>query len=71
MRSGMSSIWLNVHFSLRMSEVAKTGGNKGLGLGLFLARGIAAAHGGTLTVDSTPGTGARFHLTLPLATDHT
>jgi two-component system, OmpR family, sensor kinase len=38
----------------------------GLGLGLYLARGIADAHGGSLTVDTTPGTGARFRLALPL-----
>ena len=43
-------------------------GSKGLGLGLYLARGIAEAHGGTLTVDSKPGKGATFRLSLPLAT---
>lgn len=37
----------------------------GLGLGLFLARGIAEAHGGTLTVESTPGQGTTFRLALP------
>lgn len=37
----------------------------GLGLGLYLAKRIAAVHGGDLTVDSTPGKGARFILTLP------
>ncbi|HYO29892.1 MAG TPA: HAMP domain-containing sensor histidine kinase, partial [Thermomicrobiales bacterium] len=37
----------------------------GLGLGLHLAGGIAEAHGGTLTVDSAPGAGARFRLALP------
>jgi signal transduction histidine kinase len=41
-------------------------GSKGLGLGLYLARGIAEAHGGMLTVDSTPGNGASFRLALPL-----
>ncbi len=41
-------------------------GTKGLGLGLYLARGIAEAHGGTLTVSSSPGAGATFRLTLPL-----
>ena len=47
-----------------------SGGDKnGLGLGLYLARGIAAAHGGTLTVDSTPGKGASFRLELPLPGD--
>lgn len=39
----------------------------GLGLGLYLARGIAEAHGGTLTVASTPGQGTTFRLALPHA----
>jgi signal transduction histidine kinase len=38
----------------------------GLGLGLFLAKRIAVAHLGDLTVDSAPGRGSRFTLTLPL-----
>lgn len=37
----------------------------GLGLGLFLARSIAEAHGGMLTAESQHGRGARFRLTLP------
>jgi signal transduction histidine kinase len=41
----------------------------GLGLGLYLAKRIAAAHGGDLTVDSAPAKGARFTLTLPSATE--
>jgi len=39
----------------------------GHGLGLAIARGIAAAHGGRLCVESTPGAGATFTLLLPLA----
>jgi signal transduction histidine kinase len=38
----------------------------GTGLGLFIARSIAEAHGGTLDVRSTPESGATFELTLPL-----
>ncbi len=38
----------------------------GLGLGLYIARQIAAAHGGTIGVQSTPGQGALFTLTLPI-----
>jgi signal transduction histidine kinase len=38
----------------------------GLGLGLYLARGITDAHGGSLEVDSGPGEGARFMVRLPL-----
>jgi PAS domain S-box-containing protein len=37
-----------------------------LGLGLYVARQIARAHGGELTVESTPGQGAHFRLRLPL-----
>jgi PAS domain S-box-containing protein len=37
----------------------------GLGLGLWIARQIAAAHGGSLIVDSTPGRGSSFVLRLP------
>jgi signal transduction histidine kinase len=37
----------------------------GTGLGLFIARSIAEAHGGTLEVHSRPEQGATFTLTLP------
>ena len=40
-------------------------GRGGLGLGLFLAKRIAELHGGELSVESTPGKGARFTLRLP------
>lgn len=38
----------------------------GLGLGLYLGKNIAEAHGGTLTADSTLGQGTSFCLSLPL-----
>jgi K+-sensing histidine kinase KdpD len=38
----------------------------GTGLGLFIARSIAEAHGGTLHVASTPNRGATFTLALPV-----
>jgi two-component system, OmpR family, sensor kinase len=41
-------------------------GTTGLGLGLYLARGIVEAHGGTLTAESPPGEGATFRVALPL-----
>jgi signal transduction histidine kinase len=40
----------------------------GLGLGLYIGRQIAAAHGGTLSVDSKPGHGSTFTLELPIET---
>ena len=43
------------------------GGRSGTGLGLFIARSIAEAHGGTVDVRSTPGEGATFTLVLPTA----
>jgi signal transduction histidine kinase len=39
----------------------------GLGLGLFITRQIAEGHGGDVEVESQPGRGARFVLSLPLA----
>jgi PAS domain S-box-containing protein len=44
-----------------------TGSNSqpGMGLGLWLARRIVTAHGGTVTVDSAPGSGATFNVVLP------
>jgi PAS domain S-box-containing protein len=39
----------------------------GTGLGLSVSLGIAQAHGGGLTVESTPDEGAAFRLRLPLA----
>jgi signal transduction histidine kinase len=39
----------------------------GTGLGLFIARSIAEAHGGALEVQSAPEQGATFTLELPLA----
>ena len=40
---------------------------EGLGLGLSICRRLTEAMGGALSLESTPGAGARFTLTVPLA----
>jgi two-component system OmpR family sensor kinase len=44
----------------------RTGGN---GLGLAIVAALVGAHGGTAGVDTAPGQGATFRITLPLAPD--
>jgi signal transduction histidine kinase len=43
---------------------------KGSGLGLSLVQHITRAHGGDIEVESTPGRGSKFILSLPLGTGH-
>ena len=37
-----------------------------VGLGLAIAQALVVAHGGSMEVESSPGRGARFTLTLPV-----
>ena len=46
------------------SELTRT--VKGTGLGLALVKQIAEAHGGSVSVESTPGSGSTFSMCLPL-----
>ncbi|MEW1930261.1 MULTISPECIES: sensor histidine kinase [unclassified Streptomyces] len=46
---------------------ARTRDDGGAGLGLAIARDVAARHGGTLTVGEAPGGGALFELRIPAA----
>jgi signal transduction histidine kinase len=48
----------------KFSRLGATG--SGTGLGLYLSRGIARAHGGDLICDSRAGQGATFTLSVPL-----
>jgi signal transduction histidine kinase len=47
---------------------ARNGEPKGLGLGLYISRQLASAHGGELSVASAAGQGSTFSLVLPCAT---
>ncbi|MBV9898197.1 MAG: hypothetical protein JO020_28915 [Chloroflexi bacterium] len=38
----------------------------GMGLGLYIARGIVEQHDGKIWIDSTPGLGSTFHVAIPL-----
>ena len=46
-----------------------TAGERGSGLGLAVSRRIVEAHGGTITVQSTPGQGSTFVIVLPTLDD--
>lgn len=47
------------------ARAARERGIGGLGLGLYIARGLVEAHGGRISVESIPGQVTTFHVTLP------
>jgi two-component system OmpR family sensor kinase len=51
----------------RVDSSRRRGNGGGSGLGLSIVAAVTAAHGGTVDVRTTPGGGATFRVTLPLA----
>ena len=43
------------------------GKSKGAGLGLAIVKSVVESHHGTIAVQSTPGTGTAFEITIPSA----
>jgi signal transduction histidine kinase len=60
--SGMDAEAQKMVFDLFYS----TKGNKGTGLGMFITDKIIRQHGGTIELESAPGRGTRYRVTLPL-----
>jgi PAS domain S-box-containing protein len=52
----------------RFERASRSRRHGGLGMGLYITREIARAHGGTVRVSSTLGSGAEFVVELPLVT---
>jgi PAS domain S-box-containing protein len=48
------------------SRTTRGSGVPGLGLGLYIAKGVVQAHGGRLWAESTPGETTTFHVALPI-----
>jgi two-component system OmpR family sensor kinase len=48
-------------------DPARARDNGGVGLGLAIVAAIVEAHGGTVAVETSPGTGARFMVRLPVS----
>jgi two-component system OmpR family sensor kinase/two-component system sensor histidine kinase BaeS len=47
-------------------EKSRARATGGAGLGLAIVKNLVEAHGGAVSVESTPGQGATFHISLPL-----
>lgn len=56
-------------FVTRRQSSGDSAERKGTGLGLCICRDLIRQSGGRISVESTPGQGATFHLTIPIAED--
>ena len=65
---GMGDIALNDPFALSgTASGVGTSGERGTGLGLYLCRDIVKRHGGSISIESSPGCGTSVHFTLRCA----
>lgn len=55
------------HLFERFRRAAKNHGIKGLGLGLYITKGLVESHGGRIWGESTPGERTAFRFTLPVS----
>jgi PAS domain S-box-containing protein len=62
---GISAADLGRIFDRYFRAPSSLGARSGLGLGLYIAKGLAEVHGGTLEAESTPGVGSIFRLWMP------
>jgi two-component system OmpR family sensor kinase len=51
------------------ADAARNRASGGTGLGLAIVAGLVNAHGGTVSVRTSPGRGADFQVRLPLSPD--
>lgn len=61
-----SGVGISPELQARLFEPFFTTRAEGTGLGLAIARGVARGHGGDISMESAPGAGSVFTLTLPL-----
>jgi signal transduction histidine kinase len=54
-------------FEIFQSLTPRSDGRRGTGIGLAIVKKIVEAYGGRIWLESTPGSGAAFHFTLPRA----
>jgi signal transduction histidine kinase len=64
---------IDSHELLRVFDAywQSSGAHSGAGLGLFIAKALVEAHGGSIWVESERGRGATFYFTIPAAEKQT